>query len=74
MAHVSHATSADDLLLGALAQPRNAASLPALAGAAAAAMFGEGWIPEGITSSEPRLTGLAIPSFAGRAVTEVVGG
>jgi len=73
LAHVSRATSADDLLLGALAQPRNAASLPALAGAAAVALFGEDWIPGGLEASELRLTGLAIPAFAGRTVAEVVG-
>ncbi len=74
LAHVAAATSADDLLLGALAQPRNAASLPALAGAAAAVLFGEDWIPEGLEADGIRLTGLGIPALAGRTVAEVVAG
>ncbi|WP_223623273.1 ADP-ribosylglycohydrolase family protein [Microbacterium sp. EST19A] len=74
LAHVATAASADDLLLGALAQPRNAASLPALAGAAAAVLFGEDWIPEGLEADGIRLTGLGIPSLAGRTVAEVVAG
>ncbi|MDR6868125.1 hypothetical protein J2Y69_002736 [Microbacterium resistens] len=72
LAHVARATSADDLLLGALAQPRNAASLPALAGAAAAVLFGEEWIPTGLEADGLRLTGLAIPAFAGLTVGEAV--
>lgn len=74
LAHVVAATDADDLLLGALAQPRNAASLPALAGAAAAALYGEGWIPEGLDADSIRLTGLGIPALAGLTVAEVVAG
>lgn len=74
LAHVAAARSADDLLLGALAQPRNAASLPALAGAAAATLFGEEWIPEGLDVDSIRLTGLGIPALAGRTVAEVVAG
>lgn len=74
LAHVANARDADDLLLGALAQPRNAAALPALAGAAAAVLFGESWIPEGLAAAELRLTGLGIPAFTGRTVREVVDG
>ncbi|GGM34677.1 ADP-ribosylglycohydrolase family protein [Microbacterium saperdae] len=74
LAHVATARSADDLLLGALAQPRNAASLPALAGAAAAVLFGEDWIPAGLEADGIRLTGLGIPALAGRTVAEVIAG
>lgn len=72
LAHVANARDADDLLLGALAQPRNAASLPALAGAAAAVLFGEEWIPDGLGVDELRLTGLGIPALAGLTVPEAV--
>ncbi|MFJ2551890.1 ADP-ribosylglycohydrolase family protein [Microbacterium sp. NPDC087591] len=74
LAHVATARSADDLLLGALAQPRNAASLPALAGAAAAVLFGESWIPAGLEVDDIRLTGLGIPAVAARTVAEVIAG
>ncbi|MCI0157096.1 ADP-ribosylglycohydrolase family protein [Leifsonia shinshuensis] len=71
LAHVSVASTPDDLLLGALAQPRNGASLPALAGAAAAIIFGTEWMPSAVR--EPMLlTGLCIPEFAGRAVQELL--
>ncbi|WP_223585512.1 ADP-ribosylglycohydrolase family protein [Microbacterium sp. OVT16B] len=72
LAHVATATDADDLLLGALAQPRNAASLPALAGAAAAVLFGEEWIPAGLDADDIRLTGLGIPDLAGLTVAEAI--
>ncbi len=74
LAHVAAARDADDLLLGALAQPRNAASLPALAGAAAAALFGEDWIPAGVRADGIRLTGLGIPALAGLTVAEAIAG
>ncbi|MBO9625149.1 MAG: ADP-ribosylglycohydrolase family protein [Microbacterium sp.] len=74
LAHVANAADADDLLLGALAQPRNAASLPALAGAAAAVIFGDGWIPAGLDADGIRLTGLGIPALAGRTVAEAIAG
>lgn len=69
LAHVSAARSADDLMLGALAQGRNAASLPALAGAATAVIFGTEWIPSDLTLDQLRLTGITIPDFAGQAVS-----
>lgn len=72
LAHIAAAQDADDLMLGVLAQPRNAATLPALAGAAAAVLFGEDWIPEGLEPSGIRLTGLAIPRFAGLTVDEAI--
>ena len=73
LAHVAAARDADDLLLGALAQPRNAASLPSLAGAAAAVLFGDDWMPEGLEADSIRLTGLGIPSLAGLTVREATG-
>lgn len=72
LAHVANAGSAEDLLLGALAQPRNAAALPALAGAAAAALFGTDWIPAELSADRVRLTGLGIPPFAGLTVAEAI--
>lgn len=72
LAHIATANDADDLLLGALAQPRNAATLPALAGAAAAVLFGADWIPEGVEPERIRLTGLGIPSLAGLTVDEAI--
>lgn len=71
LAHVSTAATADDLLLGALAQPRNAAALPALAGAAAAVIFGTEWMPEAVRQPMV-LTGLCIPEFAGRSVEDLL--
>lgn len=72
LAHVASAADAADLMLGVLAQPRNAASLPALAGAAAAALFGESWIPAGPDADGIRLTGLGIPALAGLTVAEAI--
>ena len=72
LAHVASAADAADLMLGVLAQPRNAASLPALAGAAAAALFGESWIPAGVDDDGIRLTGLGIPALAGLTVAEAI--
>lgn len=72
LAHVATAVDADDLLLGVLAQPRNAATLPALAGAAATVLFGEEWIPAGLDADGIRLTGLGIPDLAGLTVAEAI--
>lgn len=72
LGHVANAQSADDLLLGALAQGRNAASLPALAGAAAAVIYGESWISPSQQADDLRLTGLCVPEFVGRAVTDIL--
>ena len=73
LAHVSAAESAEELMLGVLAQPRNAASLPAVAGAIAALRFGEDWIAGDLRLEDARLTGLSVASFAGRTVTEAIG-
>lgn len=64
LAHVAAAVDANDLLLGAL-QGRNASTLPALAGAAAAVLFGTEWIPRDEAMDHMRLTGLCLPEFAG---------
>lgn len=68
LAHVASARNADDLMLGALSQPRNGATLPALAGAAAAVMFGTDWIPADLTMASIRLSGIAIPHYRGQRV------
>ncbi|GAA2933743.1 ADP-ribosylglycohydrolase family protein [Microbacterium luteolum] len=65
LAHVAAASSAEDLMLGTLAQPHNGATLPALAGIAAALRFGEDWIPADVTIATSRLAGLSIPQLAG---------
>lgn len=67
-AHVSAAKSADDLLLGALAQPRNGAVLPALAGAAAAILFGTGWAPARLAPDVAVIKGLSLPSLQGKTL------
>jgi ADP-ribosylglycohydrolase len=72
LAHVASARNADDLLLGALSQPRNGASLPALAGAAAAVMYGTDWIPADLTLDTITLKGIAIPQYQGQHVTDGV--
>ncbi|MGN6325703.1 ADP-ribosylglycohydrolase family protein [Pseudolysinimonas sp.] len=63
LGHLAQARAADELLLGALAHPRSAATLPALAGAAAAALHGERWMPAGITL-RARVTGISVPALA----------
>lgn len=72
LAHVASARNADDLMLGALSQPRNGATLPALAGAAAAVMFGTDWIPADLTLDSIKLSGIAIPQYRGQHVTNGV--
>lgn len=72
LAHVAMAKGTDDLMLGALAKPRNAATLPALAGAAAAVLFGQDGIPSGLEVGDIRLTGLGIPALAGLTVDEAI--
>lgn len=72
LAHVLKAGSPEDLLLGAL-QGRNAYTLPALAGAAAAVRFGTGWIPTDVRAQELRLTGLCIPEYANRPAMDLIG-
>lgn len=70
LAHVSRAQNAESLLLGALAQGRNAASLPALVGAAAGVLYGSEWTARDLGVEELRLTGLCVPEYAGRAIAE----
>ncbi len=71
LAQLSRATTADDLMLGVLAQPRNAAALPALAAAAAAVLFGEDWMPAR-PSVDSGLTGVSIPALAGVSLREAL--
>ncbi|KRE76703.1 ADP-ribosylglycohydrolase family protein [Arthrobacter sp. Soil761] len=72
LAHVASAQNANDLMLGALSQPRNGAVLPALAGAAAAVIFGTDWIPADLTLETIKLKGIAIPQYRGQNVTNGV--
>ena len=69
IAHASRADTADDLLLGVLAQPRNAPTLPALAGALASILFGTDWMPAGL-NLESRYGGVGVRELAGRSVGE----
>ncbi|WP_328531340.1 ADP-ribosylglycohydrolase family protein [Nocardioides sp. NBC_00368] len=71
LAHVAQAGSAEDLLLGALAQPRNGAVLAALAGAAAAAMFGTGWAPAALDAGAAVLKGHSLPTLQGKTLAEI---
>jgi hypothetical protein len=71
LAHVRFAASAEELLLGVFAQPRNAATLPALAGAVAAVVFGEGWMPRGL-DLDSRLAGVGIPDLAGVTISDAL--
>ena len=73
LAHVAAATSAEDLLLGAMSTGRSGTTLAALVGAAAVARFGEDWIPEALTLEAP-LPGIGVPAFAGRRIVDVLGG
>lgn len=70
VAHLVHADSPGDLMLGVLAQPRNAATLPALAGAAAA-LFGDAWIPERLNLDCP-LTGVSVAALAGTPIADAL--
>lgn len=71
VAHLAHAQSASELILGAM-QGRNWASLPALAGAAAAVVYGDEWVPSDLDPSSIRLTGLSIPKYRDKTVAEAV--
>lgn len=73
LAIVSTARSADEVLLAALAQPRNAATLPALAAAVAGVLFGVDWMPPALDLGT-LLPGVSIARFAGRSIAEVVRG
>ncbi|GAA4174651.1 ADP-ribosylglycohydrolase family protein [Gryllotalpicola koreensis] len=72
LAHVRHAESANELLLGALSTGRAGATLAALAGGCAAVIFGEAWIPERLTAATAELTGLAVPESAGATVADAL--
>ncbi|UUT34631.1 hypothetical protein [Microbacterium elymi] len=72
LAHVSVAPDATALLLGTGATGRNGTTLAALAGAAAAALFGGGWIPAEITLDSP-LAGISVPRLAGTTLTDAIG-
>lgn len=72
LAHLSASVSADDMMAAVVAQPRNAATLPAVAGGIAALSFSTDWIPVELRGGDAPLTGLSIPEFAGRSVSEVV--
>jgi ADP-ribosylglycohydrolase len=63
LAHLSRAASADELMLGAFAQARNADALPALAGAVAGAHFGGEWLPRSVSDDPVVLDGVSIPWF-----------
>lgn len=71
LAHLSRATSADELMLGALAQPRNAATLPALAAAAAATAYGDAWMPAHLQATA-ELAGVSIPSLRGVPLADAI--
>lgn len=71
IAHLSSSKTADELLLGVLAQPRNAPTLPALAGAAATILFGTGWIPSGL-NLDATIGGVGVADLAGRSIRECI--
>ncbi len=71
LGHLSRAASADELMLGVLAQPRNAGTLPALAGAAAAVIFGDGWMPAGLQLTA-ELPGIGAPSLRGVPIATAI--
>ncbi|WP_341358382.1 ADP-ribosylglycohydrolase family protein [Georgenia sp. M64] len=68
LAHLAAASSAEELLLGALAHPRHADALVPLAGAVAGAAFGD------VTGGAPLpvLTGTSVRALAGLAVEDVL--
>lgn len=72
LAHLSAASTAEDMMAAVAAQPRNAATLPAVAGGVAALAFGTDWISPALRKGDAPLTGLSIADFAGRTVAEVV--
>lgn len=72
LAHLSRATSAEDLLLAAFSHPRQADALVPLAGAAAAAAFGDHWLPRTVTEGDLLLQGVSISALAGVSVTQVI--
>jgi hypothetical protein len=73
LGHLSRAATADELMLGVLAQPRNAATLPALAGAAAAILFGDAWMPAHLQPTA-QLAGIGIPSLRGVSLAHALEG
>lgn len=70
LAHVATSKGPHDIALGALAQPRNASTLPSLAFAAATAAYGDNWLP--LEPSDRPLDGLALPEYAGRNIADIV--
>ncbi len=72
LAHARTARSADELLLGALAHPRNADALPALAGAVAGAAFGMDWVPQALREGPIMLDGVCVPSLAGHRLDDTI--
>jgi hypothetical protein len=71
LGHLSRAASADELMLGVLGQPRNAATLPALAGAAAAVRFGGAWMPAHLLPTA-QLAGIGIPALRGVSLADAL--
>jgi len=72
LAHASIAETAEQLMLGVLANPRNADALPALAGAVAGAAFGGSWIPRAIRTGPIEMDGICIPELAGQTVEAII--
>lgn len=73
LAHLLRASGPEDLLLGALAHPRHADALVPLAGAAAGATFGIGWLPPDLLATSPVLRGVCVPQLAGRELGALLG-
>lgn len=72
VANLAAARSADELLLGALTSGRGASALPAIAGAAAAVVFGDAWIPRRLTLAGTALTGISVPKLGGAPIASAL--
>ncbi len=71
-AHASISRTAEQLMMGALANPRNTDALPALAGAVAGAAFGSEWMPRALRTGPIEIDGVCIPELAGTTVDALI--
>jgi ADP-ribosylglycohydrolase len=72
LAHLQRSSSAEELMLGALGQARNADAVPALAGAVAGARFGGDWLPQPFIEGPIYLDGVSIPWLEGQALEPTI--
>lgn len=72
IAHFASSETAEDLVFSSLLHKRKLDSLPALAGAIAGAVHGDGWIPKQSKSDAISLDGVCLPALKGINLRELV--